>query len=353
MVRPTPPGGSPESVAVNDEDQLLRWLRRRLDRPLIGDDAAILPAGGPFAITVDSQVAGVHFIPGLDPAYVAQRLLAVNLSDLAAMGAVPKYGFLALTAPRGFDHRRFFRALLAACARHRLRLAGGDLARSPDAGFVATLTLAGGKRRRARWLHRGGAAPGHCLWLGGTAGESAAGRLLIGAGARMVRGRVTLPAAWTAASGRPALAVAARLAVRRHLMPEPQLNLGWWLARQTAGAAIDVSDGIARDLSRLCRESRVGARLEGEHLPLARSFPALCATLGVEAIDLAINGGEDYVLLFTLPAGIEVPARFGCARIGVITSRRRISIASGVAGGAGGAAWRDLPPGGWDHLAGG
>ena len=92
-VRPTLPGGSLESAAVNDEDQLLRWLRRRLDRPLIGDDAAVLPAGGPFAVTVDSQVAGVHFIPGLDPACVAQRLLAVNLSDLAAMGAVPKYGF--------------------------------------------------------------------------------------------------------------------------------------------------------------------------------------------------------------------------------------------------------------------
>ncbi len=332
------------------EDQLLRWLRRRLDHPLIGDDAAILPAGGPFAITVDSQVAGIHFIPGLDPACLAQRLLAVNLSDLAAMGAVPRYAFLALTAPRGFDHRRFFRSLLAACARHRLRLAGGDLARSPDAGLVATLTLVGGRRRRARWLHRGGAAPGHHLWLGGTIGESAAGRLLIGAGARFDRGRVTLPAAWAAAQGNRALAAAARRAIRRHLLPEPQLGLGHWLARQSAGAAMDVSDGIARDLPRLCGESGVGARLESERLPLAARFPSLCATLGVEPLDLAISGGEDYVLLFTLPAGTEVPERLGCTRIGSITSQRRISIA-GPHPGAG--SERDLPPGGWDHLAGG
>jgi thiamine-monophosphate kinase len=337
-------------AADQSEDQLLGWLRRRLDQSLIGDDAAVLPAGGSLAVTVDSQVAGIHFKPGLDAACVAKRLLAVNLSDLAAMGAVPKYAFLAITAPRDFDHRRFFRSLLAACARYRLCLAGGDLARSPDAGFVATLTLIGGKRRQARWLHRGGAAPGHHLWLGGTAGESAAGRLLIVAGANFDRGRVTLPAAWTAAPGNLELAAAARRAVRRHLMPEPQLSLGAWLARQPAGAAMDVSDGIARDLPRLCRESGVGARLEGDRIPLAASFPFLCATLGVEALDLAITGGEDYVLLFTLPAGIEVPARFGCARIGVITSRRRISIARSHPGGV---TRRDLATGGWDHLAGG
>src|SRR4051794_24167418 len=163
------------------ETDLLRWLRSRLGSSLIGDDAAVLPDGGPFAVTVDHQIAGVHFPSDLDPAIVARRLLAVNLSDLAAMGAAPTHAFLALAAPTGFDHRRFFTALLDACRRHGLTLAGGDLARNPER-LVASLTMLGTKDAAARWLARSGARPGHALWLGGTIGESAAGRMLIANG---------------------------------------------------------------------------------------------------------------------------------------------------------------------------
>lgn len=326
----------------------------------------MLPARGPVAVTVDSQIAGVHFVPGLDAAVIAERLLAVNLSDLAAMGAVPAYAFLALTATPDFDHRRFFRALLAACDRHRMRLAGGDLSRpssgargvqdvaraggevgTADAGgaLIATLTVLGGHRRGARWLRRAGAAPGQQLWLGGTIGESAAGQLLIAAGARFAAGRVVLPAGWASWETRRPLAGAARRAVRRHLLPRPQLALGQWLARQTAGAAIDVSDGVARDLYRMCGESGVGARIEAAELPLAAGFRSLCAALAVEPVALALGGGEDYVLLFTLPAGVEPPARFGCRRIGAVTAGRRLSlIASGKAS--------ELAPAGWDHIEG-
>ncbi|HYL05084.1 MAG TPA: thiamine-phosphate kinase [Thermoanaerobaculia bacterium] len=347
------------SRTLQGEDRLLRWLKPAA--PLIGDDAAILPGGGPFAVTVDSQIAGVHFVPGLDAAVIARRLLAVNLSDLAAMGAAPAYAFLALTAAPGFDHRRFFRALLAACAHYQLRLAGGDLSRTPESAggvraadhvaepgqaLIATLTLLGRHRPGARWLRRAGAAAGHQLWLGGTAGESAAGRLLIGAGARFAAGRVILPAGWAGWERRRALARAARRAVRRHLLPEPQLALGQWLARQQAGAAIDVSDGVARDLYRLCGASGVGARIEAARLPLAPDFTALCAALAADPTQLALGGGEDYVLLFTLPGGVEPPSRFGCRRIGTITSRRRLSL------GAHGAA-AELPAAGWDHLGGG
>jgi thiamine-monophosphate kinase len=327
----------------NGEDALLRWLRRRLDRPLIGDDAAVLPASGPFAVTVDSQISGVHFAPGIDAAVIARRLLAVNLSDLAAMGALPTFAFLALTAPPGFDHRRFFSALLAACARHRLRLAGGDLSRGRgDDTFVATLTLLGRKRRGARWLRRAGAAPGHQVWLGGTAGESAAGRLLVARGARLGSGKVTLPDGWM--EHRQAIAGAARRAVRRHLEPVPQLELGQWLSRQAAGAAIDVSDGVGRDLHRLCRASGVGARIAASRLPLAAEFPALCAALDADAERLALAGGEDYVLLFTLPAGVAPPAGLGCRRIGAITAGRRLLLDAG-------GAVRALSAGGWDHLS--
>jgi len=319
------------------EDQLVGWLRTHAGTSLIGDDAAVLPAGGPFAVTVDSQIAGVHFTPDLDPALLARRLLAVNLSDLAAMGALPAYAFLALSAAPEFDHRRFFRALLAACRRAALHLAGGDLASSPHT--VATLTLLGTKPPEGRWLLRSTAAPGHALWLGGTVGESAAGGLLIARGARLHGARaIDLP------PGMPtALHVPARRAVRRHLLPAAQLDLGLWLGRQREGAALDVSDGVARDLHRLCRESGAGALIEAEDLPFADRFHRLCAALAADPLELALGGGEDYVLLFTLPPDIVPPIRFGCRKIGQITRDKRIRLRQG-------GTVRPLAALGWDHL---
>jgi thiamine-monophosphate kinase len=337
---------------LTGEDRLLRWLRGRFDLPLLGDDAAILPAvpgNGPFAVTTDSQVEGVHFVPGLDPAVLARRLLAVNLSDLAAMGAAPAYAFLALCAPSGFDHRRFFRAFVAACRRYEVTLAGGDLAASPG-GTVATLTLLGTRQEpqaadqvAGRWLSRGGAAPGHDLWLGGTVGESAAGQRLVARGARMHGTRVDLPPLPEVPARSRGLLAAARHAVRRHLSPEPQLELGAWLGRQQAGAGMDVSDGVARDLHRLCRESGAGAEVVIEQLPLADRFHELCDRLGEDPLQLALSGGEDYVLLFTLPSGTEPPDSFRCRRIGKVTDGTGVfAIHHGSR--------RRLPAQGWDHL---
>jgi thiamine-monophosphate kinase len=311
------------------EDELLRRLRGRLGpSSLIGDDAAVLSPSGPLAVTVDSQIEGVHFVPGLDPAQVARRLLAVNLSDLAAMGADPAWAFLALSAPPGFDHDRFLRAFTEACQRHGVTLAGGDLARCDR--LVATLTLIGTKPEGRRWLHRNGARPGHDLWLGGTVGESAAGRILIDCG-----GPATVPSP---------LQRAARQAVRRHLLPRPQLELGQWLGGQNLEiACMDVSDGVARDLHRLCRESGTGAEVHAEALPLSDRFFELAAAISADPFDLALAGGEDYVLLFTLPPGVQPPDSFGCHKVGAITKRRTINL---VREGQ----RLPLPASGWDHL---
>jgi thiamine-monophosphate kinase len=313
------------------EDSLIDWLRRRLRRQpggaLIGDDAAILPAGGPFVVTVDHQIAGVHFPPALDPAVVARRLLAVNLSDLAAMGATPSHAFLALAAPAGFDHRRFFTSLLAACRRHELTLAGGDLSRS--ATLSASLTLMGTKAEGARWLERSGARPGHALWLGGTVGESAAGRLVIE--------RASFNEDF------PSLRAVARRAACRHLEPRPQLALGRWLGDQSEGAAMDVSDGLARDLHRLCSASNVGAEIEAEALPFADRFTRLCEAVGADPLALALGGGEDYVLLFTLPDHAAPPPEMRARRLGRITKGRDVVL---IRGGE----RSDLPALGWDHL---
>lgn len=107
---------------------------------------------------------------------------------------------------------------------------------------------------------------------------------------------------------------------------------------------MDVSDGLARDLHRICRASGVGAVVEAERLPLARGFAALCARLGREPLALALGGGEDYVLLFTLPAGTRPPAALGATRIGAMTRRRGVRLVEN-------GAQRALPPLGWDHLS--
>jgi thiamine-monophosphate kinase len=318
------------------EDHLIDWLKRRIRRQSgatsIGDDAAILPPDS-FAVTVDHQIAGVHFPLDATPAAVARRLLAVNLSDLAAMGAAPAHAFLALAAPEGFDHRKFFAALLAACARFGVQLAGGDLARSPER-LSASLTLLGTKAGE-RWIERRGARPGHALWVGGTLGESAAGRLVIERGP--VQGQPK------EAFSSLALQKAARRAVKRHLAPRPQLALGPWLGNQAEGAGMDISDGLARDLHRLCRASGAGAEVDAAALPFAAGFTPLCDALGADPLTLALSGGEDYVLLFTLPVAVVPPPELGARRIGRITRRGLTLLRAGIR--------EKLADTGWDHLS--
>ena len=326
------------------ERDLLAWLRRAaggLGGERIGDDAAILPRGGPWAVTVDSQIEGVHFPAGLDPAAVAKRLAAVNLSDLAAMGAGPRYALLALAAPPGFDHRRFFRSLLSECRRCGFELVGGDLARAE--GLTATLTLIGDpctRRPRDPFVRRSSARPGDALWCGGTLGESAAGRLLLARGAKWARGKAELPAGFPAAAR---LRAAARRAISRHLGPLPQLTLGAWLAARRRAAAIDVSDGLALDLSRLCAASAVGARLDAAALPASPRLAELSAWLGTSERELVLGGGEDYVLLFALPPREAPPESLRCRRIGEVTRVKTLTLIDHGREEA-------LPILGWDHL---
>jgi thiamine-monophosphate kinase len=324
---------------ITGEDEIIDWLRRQAGSSLIGDDAAVLPSES-WAVTVDSQIEGVHFVSGLDPAILARRLLAVNLSDLAAMGARPRYGFLALAAPEGFDRRRFLRAILASARRYGLELAGGDLAKSRQT--TAVLTVFGSRYKDGCWLRRGGAVVGETLWLGGCVGESAAGCTLIGRGAALVGRKVHLPKDFVASA---ATSAAARRAVKRHLQPQPQLALGQWLSSFHKGAAIDCSDGLARDLHRLCRESRVGATVDLAALPLARGFRLLSEAIGCNWQQLALGGGEDYVLLFTLPRGTEPPVALSCRAMGRICGGRKIELIEGDVKSA-------LAPLGWDHLGG-
>lgn len=324
------------------ELEIVRWLERRPETAgLVGDDAAIFEPRRAHVVTVDTQIAGVHFPPDLDPAILARRLLAVNLSDLSAMGARPVHAFLALATPKGFALRRFFESLLREARRQGLALAGGDLARAPL--LYASLTLIGARSPRARrFVRRSDARPGDTLFLGGSVGESALGLELVRRGARLSGSSVALPRALTLPAK---LEPAARRAVRRHLLPQPQLDLGSWLARQKAGGAIDVSDGVAIDLHRLCAASGVGAVIEAPLLPRSPGFAALAGALGLDPLRLQLGGGEDYVLLFTLPRGRVPTSGFSRGAVGRVTDGRGVVLvgADGMSS--------PLPELGWDHFS--
>jgi thiamine-monophosphate kinase len=326
-------------MPLGPEDQLTGWLRQRVasrGSDLIGDDATFLP-GTRLAVTVDQQLEGVHFPKGLSPATIGRRLVAVNLSDAAAVGGKPTLGFLALAAPSGFPIKALLAAVEKELVDHGARLAGGDLAKSSLLG--ASLTLLAQRCPRSHWLERSAAKAGDRLWIGGTVGESAIGRLLLAQGARYESGRVVLAPSQDVDKR---TSIRARRAIRRHLLPQPQLELGSWLAKRRRAAAIDVSDGTLLDLERLCRASGVGALLDAERLPKSERFEECAALVGADPIGLALTGGEDYVLLFTLPEGIRPPASLGARAIGHLRSQCGIEVV-GASG--------STPRPGWDHFA--
>jgi thiamine-monophosphate kinase len=327
------------------EAGLLAWISEQPETGgLLGDDAAVLARSGRLVVTVDQQIAGVHFPPDLDPGTVARRLLAVNLSDVAAMGARPTHAFLALAAPADFRHRSFFDAMLKACRRQGVLLAGGDLAAAPL--LVASMTLVAspwpGSRRL---LHREGARAGDGIWIGGPLGLSRLGRELVSRGARP-RGRsVQLPSRPRLT---PALQREARRAVRRHLQPRPQLDLGKDLAAAAASrrrsATTDVSDGLVRDLSHLCQANGLGAVIHEPALRRVGPPPRLAEALDLDPLQAALAGGEDYVLLFSLPPDREPKAEWRCRRLGLFDNGEavRIERADGAV--------EPAPDDGWDHL---
>lgn len=319
-------------MRARGEIALVAWLRQNLDAG-IGDDAAFVPGGRELAYTIDTQQEGVHFPSGIDPAVVASRLLAVNLSDLAAVGAKPRYALLSLASPRDWNRRRFFSALRRAADSWRMRVVGGDLSRGDR--VHAVLCAIGERSAHGRFLHRSSAEPGQLVWLGGRVGVSALGLAL--QGRSHVPGQLPedLPADLTDA---------ATTALRHHLRPEPQLELGRWLARRRSSspAAIDVSDGLGIDLGRLASASDVGIEIA---LPQdALPHPALCSWLGLDPLEIAIAGGEDYVLAFTLPERLRPPPEFHCLRIGCTVEGRGVRLLLD------GRQSRDISTSGHDHL---
>ena len=270
------------TVGEVGEHALIARIRARIPPPPpfvaigIGDDAAVVePERNALeVITTDAQVEGVHF----DRTFVGagdigHKSLAVNLSDLAAMGAAPRVALLSLILPPAWlvaDLDALLDGMLALAGRVPISLIGGNIARSPGP-LVVDVTVIGSVHRR-RVLTRSGARAGDELYVTGTLGGSAAGLRALRA---------------DPLGARPPSA-----AIERYLRPEPRSRFGLMLGRnQAASACIDLSDGLADGVRQLCDASRVGAVIDAETLPIEE---------GATVTD-AFSGGEDYELLFAVP----------------------------------------------------
>jgi thiamine-monophosphate kinase len=288
------------------EGEFLRWLRMMASRKSarvrlgIGDDAALVKVGRhrDLILTADLSIEGVHFITRLHPARsVGHRALARSLSDIAAMGGVPRFALISAAFPRtlpGAWVKEFFRGLLGLATRFQVEVIGGDTSIVTRTALM-DVTLAG-EVPRGKGLLRSGAQSGDQIFVSGSLGQSALGLEILKSRARSGKraGRTQKETTEFAA------------AIRSHLYPEPRCELGRWLQRAgIPSALIDISDGLSTDLMRLCQASGAGAKIDAERVPR----PARVKT--EHSLALALHGGEDYELLFTVPRRklAKLPAR--------------------------------------------
>lgn len=280
----------------------------------IGDDAAgIVPTPGYLTlVTTDMLLEGVHFdLTWHEPLLLGRKALAVNLSDLAAMGAEPRWFLLSLASPPELPVEfldQLVTGMLERATEFGVALAGGDTCAS-QGGLTISITL-GGEQLPERTVRRHGARPGDLVVVTGELGEAALGLELLRRGERYEQ------------------------AVSRHLDPTPRAREGVALA--AAGlptAMIDISDGLLADLGHILTESGVGAEIDQAQLPLSGGFAERCAAAGCDPVRLALAGGEDYELLFTiapdrLALALETLREQGSqgTLIGRVTADRRLTV---------------------------
>jgi thiamine-monophosphate kinase len=335
------------TVGEIGERRIIDRIRARLSPPPawvalgIGDDAAVLrpERNRTWVVTTDALVEGVHFDRAcVSPAAIGHKALAVNLSDLAAMGAEPRAALLSLVLPATLpveDLDAIVGGLLALAADHGVALVGGNVARSPGP-LVIDVTATGVAKPR-RVLTRAGARAGDDIYVSGHVGAAAAGWGLCRA----------------SASARPAdaglhgagLGEAAAACVRCFLRPEPRVRLGQLLAKSgVVTGCIDLSDGLADAVHQVASASRVGAIIEAAAIPVPEAARTVLAEPaagsaplppgGADWLAAAITGGEDYELLFTSPprrrralqAALQHAQGVPCTKIGRVTRDRRVLL---------------------------
>jgi thiamine-monophosphate kinase len=308
------------------EFEFLARLRERLPEDGLkvklgsGDDAAVTVPGGATATSVDALVEGVHFRRGeAEPATIGRKALATALSDLAAMGAEAGEAYVILGVPEGHDETELLALLdgmLKLAGETGTTLAGGDLTRSPALSLA--VTVVGHASGPDELVSRGGARPGDLIVLTGEIGGAAAGRLLLD-------------------DPELAAAVPASLAAElraRQLDPRPRLGSGRALAATGAHAMIDLSDGVASDAGHVAAASGVALNLDAAALRLAPGVSEIATKAGLDPLQLAVSGGEDYELLATLApesledaaARVEAAGEAALAAVGEVAEGEGVEI---------------------------
>jgi thiamine-monophosphate kinase len=297
----------------------------------LGDDAALLtpPAGQQLVLAADALVEGVHFLPDDPPGMIARKLLRVNLSDLAAMGAAP-LGYLMTTAfTRGTPDSwiaDFVAGLAEDQQRFGIAVLGGDTVATPGPACFSLTII--GFVPPGQALHRRGAKIGDEIWVSGSIGDGALGL-------RVLQGKL-------AADAEGHLA-------RRYRLPEPRLALGQAL-RGVARAAMDVSDGLVQDLGHLCRAAGCGAEISADAVPLSAAASAALAG-DAALLPLILTGGDDYELLFTAAPEDADAVQAASIKAGVPVARLgRFVAGEAVVVRDGSGAAITLPQGGWSHF---
>ncbi|RME35964.1 MAG: thiamine-phosphate kinase [Thermoflexia bacterium] len=254
----------------------------------IGDDVAVLRSGERYLLaTCDIQVEGVHFLrEKIRPYQLGRKVVAINVSDIAAMGGVPRYLLVSLVLPKETEVEfvdGLYEGMREECSRWGAQIVGGNMAHSPG-GVIVDLFLMG-EVEPDHLLRRSGARVGDRVLVTGTLGDSAAGLVLL------LNPGATCPD------------IHREFVLRRHLTPTPRLWEGRAIARSgLATAAIDVSDGLASDIGHICEMSNVGVRLWADAVPISDAARAVAGAVGADLLEWALFGGEDYELLFTAPA---------------------------------------------------
>ncbi len=339
------------------EDRFLERVRDLVPKPGplvrlgIGDDAAALaiPNGEQTLVSTDVMVEGVHFTrQTLPPRFVGRKAIAINASDIAAMGGRPVAALLSLVTPAETgvgELLELFDGLLAHAGELDLALVGGNL--SSSRGPIVVDVSVVGATRKGRLLRRSGARAGDAIYVSGRLGASATGLGLLNEGMVVsASGALIIP---SALRGGPL--PLAEQCLHAHMDPEARVELGKVLCEQgIASSCIDLSDGLARDLNRLCTASKVGSLIEETALPIHPGVLAWERLKKKSPLDVALAGGGDYELLFTtrkearlekLRAELEVPI----TRIGEVTKASegiRLVARDGIE--------RVLEPAGWEHF---
>ena len=276
---------------MKSEFDFINYIKKSYGLAAIGDDCAILPKDDKtdMVITADMLVEDIDFrLEWTTPEFLGHKALAVSLSDIAAMGAVPKWAMLSIGVPIGLWNSDFldgfYQGWHSLANNFEVELIGGDISKTPEKFVIDSIV--GGETPKGNAILRSGAKRGDSIFVTEKLGGSAAGLYLLNDGIKLEDSEVDKEFDL----------------IRKHLTPMPRISYGVWLNQgNVASAMLDISDGLLSDLNHLCEQSNVGARLYTEKIPLDDNVADILGS-DEASLENALNGGEDFELLFTAKA---------------------------------------------------